>query len=206
MKLDYPQLKKFIQIGVFSFNLLVFLIVLFCTNSSNKNYKEYTDVSKFFLGLYIILIYGFLIMITIYPGMLYYILKKHFLFVFTDKGKLIISYFICLVYWFASNKPQLVFAILSTISTTMLLIYEFIFYFQKVENFLNNKGIEFINRKKTTIDINNLEKNLDNKTNQNPNQNNNNSNNVNNNINSSIVDKNSNQQNQQIVDVVSGYE
>ena len=30
--------------------------------------------------------------------------------------------------------------------TTLLLIYEFIFYFQKVENFLNNKGIEYANK------------------------------------------------------------
>jgi hypothetical protein len=204
MKIDYPQIKKYFQIVVFSFNLLIFLIVLFCTNSNNKNYKEYTDVSKFFLCLYILLIYGFLIMITIYPGMLYFLLKKHFLFVFTDKGKLIISYLICLIFWFARNKPQLSFAILSTISTTFLLIYEFIFYFQKVENFLNNKGIEFINRKKTTIDINNLDKNLENKMNQSNAPNNNI--NITNNIGSSIVDKSTNQQNQQIVDVVSGYE
>ena len=204
MKIDYPLIKKYFQIVVFSFNLLIFLIVLFCTNSNNKNYKEYTDVSKFFLCLYILLIYGFLIMITIYPGMLYFLLKKHFLFVFTDKGKLIISYLICLIFWFARNKPQLSFAILSTISTTFLLIYEFIFYFQKVENFLNNKGIEFINRKKTTIDINNLDKNLENKMNQSNAPNNNI--NITNNIGSSIVDKSTNQQNQQIVDVVSGYE
>ena len=204
MKIDYPQIKKYFQIVVFSFNLLIFLIVLFCTNSKNKNYKEYTDASKFFLYLYVLLIYGFLIMITIYPGMLYFLLKKHFLFVFTDKGKLIISYLICLIFWFASNKPQLTFAILSTISTTLLLIYEFIFYFQKVENFLNNKGIEFINRKKTTIDINNLEKGLENKMNQSNAPNNNV--NITNNIGSSIVDKSNNQQNQQIVDVVSGYD
>ena len=202
MKIDYPQIKKFLQIGVFTFNLLIFLIVLFCTNSNNKNYKEYTGVSKFFLCLYVMLIYGFLILITIYPGMLYFLLKKHFLFVFTDKGKLIISYLICLIYWFSSNKPQLVFAVLSTIITTILLIYEFILYFQKVENFLNSKGIEFINRKKTTIDINNLEQNLEKKMNSSNGQNNSN---ITNNIGSSIVDKSPNQQNPQIVDVVSGY-
>ena len=201
MKVDYPKIKKFLQIGVFSFNLFIFLIVLFTTNSKNKNYKEYTGVSKFFLCFYIMAAYGFLIAITIYPGLLYYKLKKNFLFVFTDKGKLAISYLICLIFWFARNKPQLVYAILSTICTTFLLIYEFIFHFQKVENFLNNKGIEFINRKKTTIDINNLEKSMNNKITPTPQQ----SNNINiNNI--SVADKNSSQQNQQIVDVVSGYE
>ena len=158
MKIDYPKIKKFIQIFVFSFNLLTFIIVLFSTNSKSKTYKEYTGSSKFFLSLYIILIYAFLITITIYPGILYHQLKTQFAFVFSDKGKLILSYSISIIYWFSRNKPQLIFAVLSTIMNTFLLLYEFIFYFQKVENFLNNKGIEFINRKMSTIDIDNLRK------------------------------------------------
>ena len=203
MKIDYPKIKKFLQIGVFSFNLFVFLISLFTTNSKNKNYKEYTAVSKFFLCFYIMGIYAFLIITTIYPGLLYFRMKKKFLFVFTDKGKIIISYLICLIFWFAKNKPQLVYGIISTIVTTILLIYEFIFYFQKVESFLNNKGIEFINRKKTTMDINNLEKS---NAKMNPGSEQNINNDVNNNGVAIQNSNNPNQQNQQIVDVVSGYE
>ena len=195
MRVDYPKIKKFLQIGVFSFNLLIYLLVLFSTNSKNKNYKEYTGASKFFLGFYILVMNTFLIVITIYPAMLYIKMKRYFLFVFEDKGKIIISYSICLVYWFARNKPQLVYGILSTITTTILLLYEFIFYFQKVENFINSKGIEFINRKKTTMDMSNLEKSINNiGRSSNPNANN------------SGGQDNANNQQQQIVDVVSGYE
>ena len=202
MKIDYPKIKKFIQIFVFSFNLLTFIIVLFSTNSKSKTYKEYTGSSKFFLSLYIILIYAFLITITIYPGILYHQLKTQFAFVFSDKGKLILSYSISIIYWFSRNKPQLIFAVLSTIMNTFLLIYEFIFYFQKVENFLNNKGIEFINRKMSTIDIDNLRKkgsgNIDDKT-----LGKTNSVSSSDNVNS---DHKTKQQKQQIEDVVSGYE
>ena len=202
MKIDYPKIKKFIQIFVFSFNLLTFIIVLFSTNSKSKTYKEYTGSSKFFLSLYIILIYAFLITITIYPGILYHQLKTQFAFVFSDKGKLILSYSISIIYWFSRNKPQLIFAVLSTIMNTFLLIYEFIFYFQKVENFLNNKGIEFINRKMSTIDIDNLRKkgsgNIDDKT-----LGKTNSVSSSDNANS---DHKTKQQKQQIEDVVSGYE
>ena len=53
MKIDYPQIKKFLQIGVFTFNLLIFLIVLFCINSNNKNYKEYPGVYPNFFFVYI---------------------------------------------------------------------------------------------------------------------------------------------------------
>ena len=202
MKIDYPKIKKFIQIFVFSFNLLTFIIVLFSTNSKSKTYKEYTGSSKFFLSLYIILIYAFLITITIYPGILYHQLKTQFAFVFSDKGKLILSYSISIIYWFSKNKPQLIFAILSTTMNTFLLIYEFIFYFQKVENFLNNKGIEFINRKMSTIDIDNLRKkgsgDIDDKT-----LGKTNSVSSSDNVNS---DHKTKQQKQQIEDVVSGYE
>ena len=202
MKIDYPKIKKFIQIFVFSFNLLTFIIVLFSTNSKSKTYKEYTGSSKFFLSLYIILIYACLITITIYPGILYHQLKTQFAFVFSDKGKLILSYSISIIYWFSRNKPQLIFAVLSTIMNTFLLIYEFIFYFQKVENFLNNKGIEFINRKMSTIDIDNLRKkgsgNIDDKT-----LGKTNSVSSSDNVNS---DHKTKQQKQQIEDVVSGYE
>ena len=196
MKVDYPKIKKFLQIVVFSFNLLIYLLVLFSTNSKNKNYKEYTGVSKFFLGFYILVMNSFLIVITIYPAMLYMKMKRYFLLVFEDKGKIIISYSICFVYWFARNKPQLVYGILSTITTTILLLYEFIFYFQKVENFINSKGIEFINRKKTTMDMSNLEKSISNNMGSSSNSK----------VNNSGGQDNANNQQQQIVDVVSGYE
>ena len=196
MRVDYPKIKKFLQIGVFSFNLLIYLLVLFTTNSKNKNYKEYTGASKFFLGFYILVINSFLIVISIFPAMLYMKMKRYFLFAFEDKGKIILSYSICLVYWFARNKPQLVYGILSTITTTILLLYEFIFYFQKVENFINSKGIEFINRKKTTMDMSNLEKSISNNMGRSSNPN----------VNNSVGQDNANNQQQQIVDVVSGYE
>jgi len=196
MRVDYPKIKKFLQIGVFSFNLLIYLLVLFTTNSKNKNYKEYTGASKFFLGFYILVINSFLIVITIFPAMLYMRMKSYFLFAFEDKGKIILSYSMCLVYWFARNKPQLVYGILSTITTTILLLYEFIFYFQKVENFINSKGIEFINRKKTTMDMSNLEKSINNNIGHSSNPN----------ANNSSGQNNANNQQQQIVDVVSGYE
>ena len=196
MRVDYPKIKKFLQIGVFSFNLLIYLLVLFTTNSKNKNYKEYTGASKFFLGFYILVINSFLIVISIFPAMLYMKMKRYFLFAFEDKGKIILSYSICLVYWFARNKPQLVYGILSTITTTILLLYEFIFYFQKVENFINSKGIEFINRKKTTMDMSNLEKSITNDVGRSSNPN----------INNKGGQDNANNQQQQIVDVVSGYE
>ena len=160
MRLDYPKIKKFLQIGLFSINLFVFLISLFSTNSSSEKYKEYTGASKFFLDLYIILIYVILIVITILPGLIYYRVKKYIIFIFTDKGKIIISFAISLIYWFAKNKPQFVLGIILTISSTLLLIYEFIFYFTKVDNFLSSKGIEFSNKGQSTFDLETLEKKI----------------------------------------------
>ena len=158
MQLDYVKIKKYLQIIFLSIDLIVFLIVLFSTNSSSEKYKEYTGALKFFLDLYIILIYGILIAVTALPRLLYYKVKKHLVFIFSDKGKIIISYGISLIYWFARNKPQLVLGIILTITSTLLLIYEFIFYFTKVENYINRKGIEFTNKGKPTFDIDSMEK------------------------------------------------
>lgn len=159
MKLDYPRIKKFLQIGVFAIDLIIFLLVIFSTNSKSKTYKEYTGSSKFFLDIYIIVIYIVLILVTVLPKLLYYRIKKYILIIFTDKGKVIISFAISLVYWFARNKPQLVLGIILTISSILLLIYEFIFYFTKVEDFLTSKGIEFSNKGQSTFDIDVIEKN-----------------------------------------------
>ena len=212
MKVDYPKIKKFLHIGIFSIDLLVFLLVIFSTNSSSQNYKEYTGASKFFLDLYIILIYGILIAITIYPRLLYFRIKNHILFIFTDKGKAIISFIISLIYWFARNKPQFVLGIILTITSLILLIYEFIFYFAKVENFLSSKGIEFSNKGQSTFDANDLEKNLaNNKTpasaHNNRYQNNENEVNQNASYDNNNPNQNSNpEQYQKDVDISNGFE
>ena len=164
MKIDYPKIKKFLHIGIFSFDLLIFMIVLFSTDSSKKEYKPYTGTTLFFLDLYIIIIYAVLIAITILPKLLYFILKKYILFIFTDKGKVIVSYLISLIYWFAGNKPQFVLGIILTLTSTLLLFYEFIFYFTKVETFLTNKGIQFENKDKPYFDIEVFEKDTKNTT------------------------------------------
>ena len=159
MKLNYPKIKKFLQIGLFAIDLVIFILVIFSTNSKSKNYKEYTGSSKFFLDIYIIIIYLVLILVTVYPKLLYYRIKKYILIIFTDKGKVIISFLISLIYWFARNKPQFVLGIILTISSILLLIYEFIFYFTKVEDFLTSKGIEFSNKRQPTFDIDSMDKN-----------------------------------------------
>ena len=158
MKIDYPKIKKFLHIGIFSFDLLIFIIVLFSTDSSKRDYKPYTGTTLFFLDLYIIIIYAVLIVITIIPKLLYFILKKYILFIFTDKGKVIISFLISLIYWFAGNKPQFVLGIILTLTSILLLIYEFIFYFAKVETFLTNKGIQIENKDKPYFDVEVFEK------------------------------------------------
>ena len=164
MRIDYPKIKKYLHICTFSLDLLLFLIVLFSTDSSSKNYKRYTGSSLFFLDLYIILIYALLITISIFPKILYFKLKKYILFIFTDKGKVIISYLISIIYWFAGNKPQFILGVILTLTSTILLIYEFIFYFTKVESFLTNKGIQFENKDKPTFDMDLFEKDEKNNT------------------------------------------
>ena len=214
MKVDYPKIKKFLQIGIFSINLLIFLLVIFSTNSSSKNYKEYTGTAVFFLDVYIIIIYGVLIFITIYPAFLYNKLKRYILFIFTDKGKAITSFLISLIYWFARNKPQFFLGILITITSLILIAYEFIFHFAKVENFLNNKGIEFSNRDQAAFDVEEYERKSSNNITPMSNQNNRYQSNQNDNHNQSYDNNNegsgqqnpSSDHNQRDVEISSGFD
>ena len=214
MKVDYPKIKKFLQIGIFSINLLIFLLVIFSTNSSSKNYKEYTGTAVFFLDVYIIIIYGVLIFITIYPAFLYNKLKHYILFIFTDKGKAITSFLISLIFWFARNKPQFVLGILITITSLILIAYEFIFHFAKVENFLNNKGIEFSNRDQAAFDVEEYERKSSNNITPMSNQNNRYQSNQNDNHNQSYDNNNegsgqqnpSSDHNQRDVEISSGFD
>ncbi len=77
---------------------------------------------------------------------------------------MIISYLISIIYWFAGNKPQFILGVILTLTSTILLIYEFIFYFTKVESFLTNKGIQFENKDKPTFDMDLFEKDEKNNT------------------------------------------
>jgi len=214
MKVDYPKIKKYLQIGIFSINLLIFLLVIFSTNSSSKNYKEYTGTAVFFLDIYIIIIYGVLIFITIYPAFLYNRLKHYILFIFTDKGKAITSFLISLIYWFARNKPQFVLGFIITITSIILIAYEFIFHFAKVETFLNNKGIEFSNRGQAAFDVDEYEKKTSNNitpmSNQNnryqSNQSDNHSQNYENNEGNNNPQNPSSDHNQRDVEISSGYD
>ena len=84
----------------------------------------------------------------------------NFFLTLTSFGEtLIVFTVISLIYWFAKNKPQFILGVLLTLTSTILLIYEFIFYFSKVENFLSKKGIEFDDKDKPTFDFDILEKN-----------------------------------------------
>ena len=151
MKIDYPKIKKFLHIGIFAFDLVIFFIIIFCTSTKNPNYRSYTDVIVFFLDIYIIALYIVLILNTIMPNLLFSKLSKYCVFIFTDKGKIILSFLISMIYWFAKNGPQFTLGVLLFITSFILLIYEFIFYFTKVEKFLSSKGIEFINKDKGTF-------------------------------------------------------
>lgn len=146
MRVDYLKIKKILHIVIFSIDLLIFILVLFSSSSKSKNFKEYTGVTKFFLDLYIIVIYIALIVNEIYPKLLKFILQKQFAFMLSDKGKVILSFVLSIIFWFSKNKPQLVLGILLFLTSLILLIYELISMIGKFEEFLGKKGIEIYNK------------------------------------------------------------
>lgn len=163
MRLDYLKIKRILHIVIFSLDFLIFILVLFSSSSKSKNFKEYTGVSKFFLDFYIMIIYAALIANSIFPKLFYIIVKRHFRFILTDKGKVIISFLLSMIYWFCKNKPQLTLGVLLLITSIILLIYELISMVAKFEEFLGSKGIEIYNKEQVE-DNNNSEKPSNNQT------------------------------------------
>lgn len=146
MRIDYLKIKKILHIAIFSIDLVIFLLVLFTSSSKSPKFKEYTGVTKFFLDIYIIVIYAALIVIEVYPKLIKTIIKKQFSFMINDKGKVILSFLLSMIFWFSKNKPQLILGILLFLTSLILLVYELISIIGKFETFLSSKGIEIYNK------------------------------------------------------------
>ena len=127
MKNCFYTIKKVIQILVFALNLISFIIMILLTDYKKNNYIQYTHLPKTISNLYIISIFLILLLHSIYPKILCPILIDNLSFLKKDISKMIINLSIGILYWSSNNNPQLVFGIISFVSSFALFLCEFIF-------------------------------------------------------------------------------
>ena len=147
MKVNFQLAKILLYRIIFSFDLTVIIITVLSTEISNKKVKEYTGVSHFFLNSYIIIIFIILLGHSICPRFKPKIIKKYFNFIFTNKGQIIITFLISMIYRFSKSVPHYILGLLLFFSSFILFIFEIIFCLEALKNIFKEKGIEIINIK-----------------------------------------------------------
>ena len=126
MKLTIEFIKKIISITSLSIILLSFIISVLITNPKNSNYIEFTDLSKFFLNLYIFILLSLLLTHIIYPQIICSFIKENFGIILNDNGRLIILSSIFILYFGTGNMPQKIFGMISFVATFGLFLCKII--------------------------------------------------------------------------------
>ena len=145
MKIDYQKVKSFLYKIIFSFDLFIIFINILPIEIANDSLKEYTGVSHFFLNIYIIFIFIILLGHSLYPSFKPKIISEYFKFILTNRGKIIITFLISMIYRFSKSTPHYFLGIVLFFSSLILFVFEFIFYFQPGIEILKKKGIEIYN-------------------------------------------------------------
>ena len=142
MIINYERIKSLVYKIILSFDLIIFIIIILSTEIKPNKYLEYTGLSHFFLNIYIIITFISLLGHSLYPRFKPTIIDKYFHIILTNKGTIIIIFLISLIYRFSKSVPHFILGILLFISSLILSIFEFIFYFETLIVILKNKGIE----------------------------------------------------------------
>ena len=129
----FLPIKRKIQILVFSMNLITFIIITSYTINNNENNIEYTNLSKIFSNIYIILTLLILLIHSISSKLICKFISEDFSFLTNDIGKIIINLSIGVLFWSSNNTPHVIFGIINFISSIALFISEFIFQFKIVK-------------------------------------------------------------------------
>ena len=148
MKINFELIRKVIEILSTGTILLAFLISIFSTKVKSPNYIEYTDLSKFFLNIYILFLLILIFVHSIYPKIICSIFTKNFGIISSEKGKIMILSFIFIMYFGTGSMPQKIFGMVAFCATFSLFLSNL---------FLNCKTYRFSEENKinTNIGINN---------------------------------------------------
>ena len=92
---------------------------------------------------------------SIYPKIVFFVIKDNFSILTNDRGKVIIILFIGILFWTSNNRIHTLFCIVNFISFFVLLLFEFIrdckFVIKLEGHFNNNDGNEKKNTEENNI-------------------------------------------------------
>ena len=155
----FEKIKRRIQIVIISLNLISFIIITILINNKKRNYNEYTNLSRFFSNLYIIIILLILLVDSITPKCIPNIFSENISILTKSKGKISIIISIGCLFWTSNNFPHVLFGVINFISVFILILCEFIFDCKILKkkdkvNLVNNEQ-RINNGKNNNLGINN---------------------------------------------------
>ena len=124
MKITFALIKKIVTILSTATSFFSFIVTNLYTNIKSPNYIEYTDLSKFFLNLYIGLLLFLIFIHSIYPKIVCTIFTDRIGIITSNRGKMVLMTTIIIMYFSTDSLPQQLFGMISFVCVLALLLAE----------------------------------------------------------------------------------
>ena len=126
-KITFDLINQIVTILSTGTSLFSFLIITLCTNTKSSTFIEYTDLSKFFLNLYIFIILLLCFIHSISPNLNCSLIKEGFGIITTMKGKIIVFLAIDIMYYSTESMPQKLFGMITFVTVLALFLANIVF-------------------------------------------------------------------------------
>ena len=147
MKITFELIKKIITSITTAVSLVTFIVTTLCTNTKSQKYIEYTDLSKFFLNFYILLLLLLCFCHSIYPKLVCKIFTDKIGIITSDRGKIVILSAIIIMYFSTESMPQKLFGMISFVAVFGLFLADLLLNCDTLKQKpLYNERIEIITK------------------------------------------------------------
>ena len=159
MKITFELIKQIVSIISTATCLGTFIITTLLTNTKSPEFIEYTDLSKFFLNLYIFILLLLCFGHSVYPSIICNIFTDRLGIITTDRGKTVILTSILVMYFSTESMPQKLFGMISFVSTLGLFLSDLILNCEtlKQKPLTNDKIVNNVNKGNIPVIITNTE-------------------------------------------------
>ena len=122
MKITFELIKQIVAIISTLVCLGAFIVTTLCTKTKNPNFIEYTDLSKFLLNLYILILLLLCFLHSISPSLVCKMFTDRIGIITTDRGKIFLLTAIMTMYFSTESMPQKLFGMISFVSVLGLFL------------------------------------------------------------------------------------
>ena len=159
MKITFELIKQIVSIISTATCLGTFIITTLLTNTKSPEFIEYTDLSKFFLNLYIFILLLLCFGHSVYPSIICNIFTDRLGIITTDRGKTVVLTSILVMYFSTESMVQKLFGMISFVATLGLFLSDLILNCEtlKQKPLTNDKIVNNVNKGNIPVIITNTE-------------------------------------------------